>query len=245
MRVDGTVPRERKAPEVRPVEQFLAELRDFQQRHHPKDSKIVQAVATGRAPRRALQNFAKEIHAVSVTSLRPFAALVANAPDEGTFEVMLQHFAREAGLAGVPRHPVLCRQFVLGTGVAEAELKAHVPLPSTLGAVYMLDRCLRGSVDEGIIGFGLAIEDPAPEWGSLVRNGLKDHYHLPEESRRFWTVMEEDKELEAEQAEKWLRLLQRFAATGEQQARLRKVFMHSALVFEHLFAGMDRFLEPA
>jgi hypothetical protein len=37
----------------------------------------------------------------------------------------------------------------------------------------------------------------------------------------------------------------RFASTLEQQTRIRKAFVFSALVFESFWTGMDRFLEEA
>ncbi|HWS53152.1 MAG TPA: iron-containing redox enzyme family protein [Pyrinomonadaceae bacterium] len=236
----------KKADEAQPAEQFMAGLRSFLQQHHPKDSRIIQAIAGGAASRRALQGFAKEVCAYSAISLRPIAALVSNAPDETSYRVALENFASEAGLLGTPPHPALFRDFTLGTGVTEEELDGHVPLPSTLGAMYTLERFLRGPFDEAIAGFGFAIEGPAAEWGRLVYAGLRDHYELDEKALMFWTLhfgeRERDATLEEQHAANARYLMSRFASTPEQQERVGRAFKHSVLIFEHLWHGMDRFL---
>jgi pyrroloquinoline quinone (PQQ) biosynthesis protein C len=236
----------RTADEATPVNQFLDGLKSFLREHHPQNSRIVRAIADGSASRRALQGFAKEICAYSAISLRPIAALVSNAPDETSFQLMLQNFASEAGLLGTPPHPALFRDFTLATGVTEEELDAHVPLPSTLGAMYTLERFLRGPFDEAVAGFGFAIEGPAAEWGKLVLSGLRNHYDLGEKGMRFWALHfgenREGETLEKEHAENARLLMQRIAATAEQQARVGKAFRHSALIFENVFTAMERFL---
>ena len=227
------------------VEDFLTELRGFLRRHHPRDSRIVRAIADGTASRPAVRGFAREIYALSAISLRPFAAMVSNAPDERSFRLALENFASEAGLLGEAPHPALFRRFALATGASAAELDAHVPLPSTLGAMYALERSLRGPFDEAVAGFGLAIEGPASEWGGLVLAGLREHYRFDDDALRFWILHfqeDGDSALEAQHAENARLLLRRFAATAEQQARLGRVYVHSVLLFENLFLGMASFL---
>jgi pyrroloquinoline-quinone synthase len=235
------------ANEAKPVDQFLADLQTFIQQHHPKNSKIIQGIIDGTASKAALQKFAKEFYAYSAFSLRPFAALVANAPDETSYQLMLQNFAGEAGLLTTPPHPVLYRDFTLATGVTEEELEAHVPLPTTLGAMYTLSHFLRGPFDEAIAGFGFAIEGPAAEWGRLIHDGLRKHYDFDENAMKFWAIhLDEDEEgsgLEEQHGENARRLMTRFASAKEQQARIGKAFMYSALVFENFWNGMDQFLE--
>jgi pyrroloquinoline-quinone synthase len=237
----------KRADEAAPADQFLADLKAFLQQHHPKNSRIIQAIANGTASKKALRSFAKEVCAYSAISLRPIAAMVSNAPDETSYQLILENFASEAGLFNTPPHPALFRDFTLGTGVTEEELDSHVPLPSTLGAMYTLERFLRGPFDEAIAGFGFAIEGPAAEWGRLVYAGLKNNYGLDEKAMMFWTLhFKENKEsasLEKQHAENARYLMERFASTREQQARIRTAFIHSVLIFENLWAGMDRFLE--
>lgn len=235
------------ANEAKSADQFLARLTTFIQQHHPKNSKIIQGIVSGTASKSALQKFAKEFYAYSAFSLRPFAALVANTPDDTSYHLMLQNFAGEAGLLTTPPHPVLYRDFTLATGVSEAELEDHVPLPSTLGAMYTLSHFLRGPFDEAIAGFGSAIEGPAAEWGRLIHDGLKANYDFDEKAMTFWAIhLTEDEEgsgLEEQHAENARRLMQRVASTKEQQARIGKAFKYSALVFENFWTGMDQFLD--
>lgn len=230
-----------------PVEQFIAGLKAFLHEHHPKTSKMVKSIVDGTASRSALQKFAKEFYAYSAFSVRPFAALVANAPDETSFRLMLQNFAGEAGLLNTPAHPVLFRKWALATGVSEEELERAVPLPSTLGAMYALSHFLRGPFDEAIAGFGFAIEGPAAEWGRMIHDGLRRNYDYDDEAMQFWSVhLEEDEEgagLEEQHAENANRLMRRFAGTKEQQQRIRQAFVYSALVFENFWTGMNSFLE--
>lgn len=229
------------------VEQFIDELKGFLEEHHPKRSKIVQSIVNGTASRSALQKFAKEFYAYSAFSVRPFAALVSNAPDETSFQLMLQNFAGEAGLLNTQSHPVLFRKWALATGVSEEELTQAVPLPSTLGAMYALSHFLRGPFDEAIAGFGFAIEGPAAEWGRMIHDGLRKNYDYDDDAMEFWAIhLEEDEEgagLEEQHAENANRLMRRFAATKEQQKRIREAFMYSSLVFENFWNGMDSFLE--
>lgn len=232
---------------AKPVDQFLAELQAFVEEHHPKKSKVIQAILNGTASKSALQNFAKEFYAYSAFSVRPFAALVANSPDEISYKLMLQNFAGEAGLLNTPPHPVLFRDFTHALGVSDEELNAHVPLPTTLGAMFTLDHFLRGPFDAAIAGFGFAIETPAAEWGRMLHDGFKNNHDFDEKAMRFWdTHLEEDDEgtgLEQQHGENARRLMQRFAATQEQQERIGKAFIYSALVFEAFWTGMDHFLE--
>ena len=229
------------------VEQFIAELKGFLQDHHPKSSKMIQSIVNGTASKSALQKFAKEFYAYSAFSVRPFAALVSNAPDETSFRLMLQNFAGEAGLLNTPAHPVLFRKWALATGVSEQELQQAVPLPSTLGAMYALSHFLRGPFDEAIAGFGFAIEGPAAEWGRMIHDGLRANYNYDDDAMEFWSVhLEEDEEgagLEEQHAENANRLMRRFAATKEQQQRIREAFIYSTLVFENFWTGMNSFLE--
>jgi len=235
------------ANEAKPVDQFLAGLQSFMQKHHPKNSQMIQAIVNGSATKDQLRKFAKEFYAYSAFSVRPFAALVSNAPDETSYQLMLQNFAGEAGLLNTPPHPVLYRRFTLATGATEEELDTHVPLASTLGAMYALSHFLRGPFDEAIAGFGFAIEGPAAEWGRMIHDGLRAHYDFDEDAMTFWVIhLTEDEEgsgLEEQHAENARRLMQRFAGTKEQQARIGKAFMYSALVFENFWTGMDQFLE--
>src|SRR5262249_51043471 len=102
---------------AKPVFEFRTDLKEFLSEHDAKDIKIVQAIVNGTASRPALQKFAKEFYAYSAYAVRPFAALVANAPDEHSYKMMLENFAGEAGLLNTPPHPVLCRDFTLALGV--------------------------------------------------------------------------------------------------------------------------------
>jgi pyrroloquinoline quinone (PQQ) biosynthesis protein C len=234
------------ASEAKPVDQFLAELQAFLADHHPKNSRMIQAIVNGTASMEALQKFSKEFYAYSAFSVRPLAALVSNAPDDTSLYMMLQNFAGEAGLLNTPPHPVMYRDFAIATGVTEEELDNHIPLPSTLGAMFTLDHFLRGPFDEAVAGFGFAIEGPAEEWGRMIHDGLKANYDFDERAMRFWVVHLEEDELgeglEAQHGENARRLMQRFASTAEQQARIAKVYIRSALVFEHFWTGMDQFL---
>ncbi len=235
------------ASEAKPVDQFLAELKSFVEDHHPKKSRMIQAIVQGKASKKALQQFAKEFYAYSAFSLRPFAALVANAPDDLSLKLMLQNFAGEAGFLNTPPHPVVFRDFATATGVTEEELDTHIPLPSTLGGMFALDHFLRGPFDQAVAGFGFAIEGPAAEWGKLLHDGFKNNYEFDEKAMQFWVIhLEEDDEgegLEAQHGENARRLMQRFAATPEQQTRIRKAFIYSTIVFENFWNGMDKFLE--
>src|SRR5260370_40889714 len=104
------------AAQAQPIEHFLAELKGFVEEHHPRKSKMIQAIVNGAASKKALQRFAKDFYAYSAFSLRPFAALVSNAPDDMSLQLMLQNFAGEAGLLNTPPHPVLFRDFLRATG---------------------------------------------------------------------------------------------------------------------------------
>jgi pyrroloquinoline quinone (PQQ) biosynthesis protein C len=234
------------AAAAQPVEEFLAELKDFIEEHHPRRSKMIQAILNGTASKKALQLFAKEFYAYSASSLRPFAALVSNAPDDVSLQLMLQNFAGEAGLLNTPPHPVLFRDFLRATGLTDEEIDAHTPLPSTLGAMFALDHFLRGPFDEAVAGFGFAIESPAADWGRRIHDGLKAHYDFDEKAMRFWVIhLDEDDEgmgLEEQHGENARRLMQRYASTVEQQQRIRRAFVFSTLVFEAFWTGMDQFL---
>jgi pyrroloquinoline quinone (PQQ) biosynthesis protein C len=236
-----------EASKAQPVDQFIGELKSFIQDHHPKKSKIVQSIVNGTASKEALQKFSKEFYAYSAFSVRPFAALVANAPDETSYRMMLQNFAGEAGLLNTPAHPVLFRKFALATGLTDKDLDASVPKPTTLGAMFALSHFLRGPFDEAIAGFGYAIEGPAAEWGRMLHDGLRAHYDFDDDAMEFWAIhLEEDEEgsgLEEQHAENANRLMRRFAASEEQQARIRDAFVHSALVFENFWNGMDSFVD--
>jgi|ERR1700733_4649551 pyrroloquinoline quinone (PQQ) biosynthesis protein C len=233
--------------QAEPIDQFLAGLNTFIQDHHPKNSKIVQAIVKGTASRTALQEFAKEFYAYSAFSVRPFAALVSNAPDDFSYKLMLQNFAGEAGLLTTPAHPVLFRDFLRATGVSDAEIDSHIPLPTTLGAMFTLDHFLRGPFDEAVAGFGFAIEGPAAEWGRMLHDGLKANNDFDEAAMKFWEIhLDEDDEgvgLEEQHGENARKLMQKYASTVEQQQRIRKAFVSSALVFESFWSGMDPFLE--
>jgi pyrroloquinoline quinone (PQQ) biosynthesis protein C len=235
------------AKEALPVDKFLAELQSFIEEHHPKNCRMIQAISKGTASRKAIQQFAKEFYAYSAFSLRPFAALVSNAPDDLSLKLMLQNFAGEAGFLGTPPHPVVFRDFATATGVTDEELDTHLPLPSTLGGMFGLDHFLRGPFDEAVAGFGFAIESPAAAWGRMLHDGFNNNYKFDEKAMRFWVIhLEEDDEgtgLEAQHGENARKLMQRFAATLEQQTRIRKAFVYSALVFENFWKGMDQFLE--
>lgn len=239
--------KQQAAGEAKPVDQFLAELKSIVEDHHPKKSAMIQSIIQGKASMKALQQFSKEFYAYSAFSLRPFAALVANAPDDLSLKLMLQNFAGEAGFLNTPPHPVVFRDFALATGVTEEELDNHLPLPSTLGGMFGLDHFLRGPFDEAVAGFGFAIEGPAAEWGKLLHDGFKNNYKFDDKAMKFWVIhLEEDEEgegLEAQHGENARRLMQRFATTLEQQTRIRKAFVYSTLVFENFWNGMDRFLE--
>jgi len=51
------------ANEAKPVDQFLADLQSFLQKHHPKNSRMIQAIVNGSATKDQLRKFAKEFYA--------------------------------------------------------------------------------------------------------------------------------------------------------------------------------------
>jgi pyrroloquinoline quinone (PQQ) biosynthesis protein C len=235
------------AAEISALNVFVGELERFLRKHHPGDTRIIRAISQGTASSKALQGFAKEIACYSAMTLRPFAALVSNAPDDVSYRLALENFASEAGLLNTRPHPTLFRDFALGVGVGAEELDHHLPLASTLGAMYALERFLRGPFDEAIAGFGFAIEMPAAEWGKLVYKSFKSNYKLDEKTMMFWKLhfgqQEDGAGIEDDHAANARQLMLRFAATNEQQQRVRRAFTHSVLIFEHMLVGMDSFLE--
>src|SRR5437016_2812242 len=126
------------ATSPKPVDQFLAELKAFVEEHHPKKTKMIQAIVNGTASKQALQ---------------------------------------------------------------------------------------------AIAGFGFAIESPAAEWGRMLHDGFKNNHDFDDKAMRFWvTHLEEDDEgagLEEQHGENARRLMERFAATQEQQERIGKAFIYS------------------
>ena len=130
-----------------------------------------------------------------------------------------------------------------GVGISLADVKAHMPLPTTLGAAAAIGYFCRSSFEEGLGAFGLAVEMQVPGravGAEVIYQALRDHYHLDRKTLEFYEV---HVEAEDEHGENAMTAVETFASTAQQQVSVRRAFRWSVLAHTAMAEGYDALLD--
>jgi pyrroloquinoline quinone (PQQ) biosynthesis protein C len=142
-------------------------------------------------------------------------------------------------------HYELYVQFLNGLGVSLAEVSAHLPLASTLGAAAAMGYFCRASFEEGLGAFGLAVEMQVPgraAGAQVIYEALRDQYGLDRRTLEFYEI---HVEAEDEHGDNAMKAVEWFAQTVEQQARVRRAFRWSVLAHTAMIEGFDHLLDQS
>jgi len=179
----------------------------------------------GRCSRAELVRWAKDAHYYTEPAVPNVAAWLSHAPivpDRTIYRALARNRAGEMGYIKEAEHYELYLQFLRGLGVSLVEVRAHLPLATTLGAASCVGYFCRSSFEEGLGAFGLAVEMQVPGravGAQVIYEALRDHYRLDRQTLEFYEI---HVEAEDEHGENAMTAVEWSARTAEQQARGRR-----------------------
>ena len=238
-----------RAPErALPVDEFLAGLDAFIERHSPyRQNAVVPAIGEGRAGLEVVKRYAMELYYLGLWMTPEFPLLIANAPDTDAFTMedsehylhWAQNFADESGYLRDPNHVLMKVEYTRAFGIPDEALRAYLPMPETIGSVYTLLYYCRRSYEEALGALGYARERAAGRSGyaRTLYEGLWKHYGVKVKNLEVHAYAEQ------EHGDKALELMQRVCTTPWTQRRVRRAVEHTILTNEWRTWALNRWLD--
>jgi pyrroloquinoline quinone (PQQ) biosynthesis protein C len=233
--------------EAKPVDDFMAELAEIQERTVPTRNEVWKAVGEGRLSEAYLRRFCKEYYFLGVWYTAEFGSLVSNSPDTDALDLgssehfihWCQNLADETGFAGDRNHVDMKVEWARMLGIDDEELRSYRALPETIGLVFTSCYYMRRSYEEGLAAFGWAGERFAASTGyaKTMYEGLRDHYGIEVENFYVHAYAEADHGDAADY------LLRKVAVTGQQQRRIRLAIEHTFMLRNARNIALNRWLE--
>jgi pyrroloquinoline quinone (PQQ) biosynthesis protein C len=196
-------------------QEFVEECYAYKRAHAPQGA-FMHKLLAGRCSRAELHAWMKEAYYYTEPAEPNIAAWLSHAPvvpDKAIYRALARNLAGEMGYIKEGEHFALYGQMLEGLGISADEVRAHVPLATTLGA--------------------------AAASAEVIYEALRDHYHLDEKTLEFYAV---HVEAEEEHGENAMQAVEWFAATYPQQVRVRRAFRWSVLAHTAMAEGYDRLL---
>jgi len=227
--------------------EFLEECYTYKRAYAPRGV-FMQRLLAGQCTRDELLRWMKEGYYYSEPAEPNIAAWLSHAPvvpDKEIYRSIARNLAGEMGYIREAEHYALYIQLLAGVGITLDEIRAHTPLPTTLGAAAAIGYFCRSSFEEGLGAFGLAVEMQVPGrpvGAEVIYRALRDHYALDRKTLEFYEV---HVEAEDEHGANAMKAVEWFAATYEQQVRVRRAFRWSVLAHTAMAEGYDQLLARA
>ena len=233
-----------ESEQVLSPKEFIEECYAFKRAHTPRGAFMHKLIA-GKCSRDELLRWMKEGYYYSEPAEPNIAAWLSHAPvvpDKRIYRAIGRNLAGEMGYIREAEHYQLYVQMLAGVGISLAEVQAHTPLPSTLGAAAAIGYFCRSSFEEGLGAFGLAVEMQVPGrpvGAEVIYTALRDHYDLDAKTLEFYAV---HVEAEDEHGDNAMQAVEWFASTYLQQVRVRRAFRWSVLAHTAMAEGYDQLL---
>ncbi len=227
--------------------EFLEECYAYKRSHAPRGA-FMQKLVAGKCAREELLAWMKEGYYYSEPAEPNIAAWLSHAPvvpDKSIYRAIARNLAGEMGYIREREHHTLYIQMLEGVGISLADIRAHSPLATTLGAAATIGYFCRCSFEEGLGAFGLAVEMQVPGrpvGAEVIYRALRDHYDLDAKALEFYSV---HVEAEDEHGGNAMKAVEWFASTYEQQVRVRRAFRWSVLAHTAMAEGYDQLLVQA
>jgi pyrroloquinoline quinone (PQQ) biosynthesis protein C len=224
---------------------FVEECYAYKREHSPQGS-FMRKLIGGQCSRNELLRWMKEGYYYSEPAEPNIAAWLSHAPvvpDKRIYRSIARNLAGEMGYIREAEHYALYVQMLAGVGISFEEIRAHTPLPSTLGAAATIGYFCRSSFEEGLGAFGLAVEMQVPGrpvGAEVIFTALHKYYDLDAKTLEFYAV---HVEAEDEHGGNAMTAVECFASTYEQQVRVRRAFRWSVLAHTAMAEGYDQLLD--
>src|SRR5512138_496597 len=210
--------------------EFLDECIEFKRSHSPV-GRFYPAFLMGKLTPTQLRRWAKDMYHFVQPGIPALTAWLAHAPttvERDSARLIARNLAGELGFLKEADHRDLYLQFLQGLGIAEADAREHLPLPSTIGGSTVLGHFCRSSFAEGLgsFGRGLELQVPGRPNGAKIILDALQHYDIPERALEFYAIHVEAEEEHGDNAE---RALAPFVQTREQQVLVRHAFRWTVL----------------
>src|SRR5262245_11936102 len=223
--------------------EFLDECIDFK-RQQTGAGRFFGALMQGKLTRPQLLAWAKDMYHFVGAGIPALTAWLAHAPtvvERDSARLVARNLAGELGFIKEADHRDLYVQFLAGIGIAEAEARDHLPLPSTIGGATVLGHFCRSSFAEGLGSFGLGLElqvPGRPNGAKVILDALA-HYDVPAKALEFYAIHVEAEEEHGDNAE---RALAPFVQTTAQQTLVRHAFRWTVIATPGMQPGFDAYL---
>jgi pyrroloquinoline-quinone synthase len=221
---------------------FAQDLYDVVAARHSKDHPLIGMIERGELTREQLLGFAVQFYQLFPKVFpKPIAALYARCPDDPDIERHLLENVIEEGsgqVSGSASHRDLFLDFGKTMGLSPAALDAAEPLPETAALLNWRDILFfQRPWVEAMAAQGYALEGTAAERMKKIVRGLREHYEVPEEGMRYWTV---HIAVEDEHGSVGAMAVERMVHTDQDQASVREAIQRTLDSFWLFFDGVQR-----
>jgi pyrroloquinoline quinone (PQQ) biosynthesis protein C len=227
------------------AEKFLEECIEFKRAQSPK-SRFLRDLVLGKLDHEQLRVWAADFYYYVEPAIPSIAAWMANAPtlpDRRLYKLIAENLAGEMGFIREEEHHDLYVRFCAGLDLSHDEILESLPTAGTVGAASAVGHFCRSSFEEGLGGFGLAVEMELPETAGVAgvfAQALEKHYGIENKALEFWYVHVEAEDEHGRNARDALELC---GQTREQQAIIRRAFQFSVIAHRGMREGYDAFLK--
>src|SRR4051812_473751 len=221
---------------------FAQDLYDVVAARHSKDHPLIGSIERGELTREQLLGFAVQFYQLFPKVFpKPIAALYARCPDDPDIERHLLENLIEEGsgqVSGSASHRDLFLDFGKTMGLSPSALDAAEPLPETAALLNWRDVLFsQRPWIEAMAAQGHALEGTAAERMRKIVKGLREHYEVPDNGMRYWTV---HIAVEDEHGSVGAMAVEKLARTDAEQAAVREAVQRTLDAFWLFFDGVQR-----
>jgi len=221
---------------------FAQDLYDVVAARHSKNHPLIGMIERGELTHEQLLGFAVQFYQLFPKVFpKPIAALYARCPDDPEIERHLLENVIEEGsgqVSGSASHRDLFLDFGDTMGLSPSALDAAEPLPETAALLNWREVLFsRRPWIEAMAAQGYALEGTAAERMKKIVKGLREHYEVPDNGMRYWTV---HIAVEDEHGSVGAMAVEKLARTDAEQAAVREAVQRTLDAFWLFFDGVQR-----
>lgn len=221
------------SPEALIAEVRAIRAKAFKYTEHP----FIVALAQGTAPKRHVQEWAKQMYIVLNHTGRSNGYIYANCPDPDLRPVLANVIWDEESSTqcGSDSHIKLHAKFCRALGVTDRELREERPVAAVKEGLEWLMDARKNK--PSALALSTSVEEPAVGLWQLLADSFRNHYGLDDDAVEMWTVHAEG---DKEHGDLGTRLILGYGTTAERQHEVLDTVKKGVENFWRIFDGTFR-----